>query len=171
MNILPKQDLWKRTMKKLLLLDADVIMDLHTLALFEKFIKAYEVSVTQTVLGETKYFKKDGQRQEIYISDTVTIIDDVDIDSLMHVRNEAKEAQLGIDPGELESITYMRNAKEEVIFCTCGAAAIKLIAYMEFNNRSISVEKPCEMPGTEKEISIRDIIRKHMKGVLRKERL
>ncbi len=88
MTILSKQDLWKRTMKKLLLLDADV-----------------------------------------------------DIDSLMHVQNEAKEARLGIDPGELESIAYMRNAKEEVIFCTCDAAAIKLIAYMELDNRSISVEK------------------------------
>jgi len=83
MTILSKQDLWKRTMKKLLLLDADVIMDLHTLGLFEKFIKAYEMSVTRTVLGETKYFKKDGQGQEIYISDAVTIIDNVDIDSLI----------------------------------------------------------------------------------------
>lgn len=43
MTILSKQDLWKRTMKKLLLLDADVIMDLHTLGLFEKFIKALRV--------------------------------------------------------------------------------------------------------------------------------
>ncbi|RLC26951.1 MAG: hypothetical protein DRH21_00625 [Deltaproteobacteria bacterium] len=128
-------------MKKLLLLDADVIMDLHTLGLFEKFIKAYEMSVTRTVVGETKYFKKDGQRQEIYIRDTVTIIDNVDIDSLMHGRNEAKEARLGIDAGELESIAYMINAKKDVIFCSCDAAAIKLIAYMKLDNQSISVEK------------------------------
>jgi hypothetical protein len=91
-------------MKKLLLLDADVIMDLHTLGLFEKFIKTYEVSVTRTVLGETKYFKKDGQRGRIDISNKVTVIGNVELNSLKKVQNEAKKARLGIDPGELESV-------------------------------------------------------------------
>jgi|GEM_PF-3506476 len=77
-------------MKKLLLLDADVIMDLHTLGLFEKITKTYEVSVARTVVDEAQYFKSGGKRHKIDIGDSVTIIDNVDIKSLMHVRNEAK---------------------------------------------------------------------------------
>jgi hypothetical protein len=49
MTISPKWDLLKKTMKKLLLLDADVIIDLHALGLFEKIAKTYDVHVTRTV--------------------------------------------------------------------------------------------------------------------------
>ena len=57
----------------------------------------------------------------------------------MDVRNEAKEAWLGIDPGELESIAYLSTTEEEVTFCTCDKAAIKLISYMELETKSIVV--------------------------------
>jgi hypothetical protein len=137
-------------MKKLLLLDADVIIDLHTLGLFGKIKKTYEVSVAKTVVDEAQYFKRGGKKHKIDISDSVTVIDDVDIEILKEVQAEAKEAQLAIDPGELESIAYMRNAKEEVIFCTCDAAAIKLIAYLELDNRSTSVEKALRDAGYRK---------------------
>jgi len=60
---------------------------------------------------------------------------------LKEVQAEAKEAWLGIDPGELESIAYLSIAEEEVLFCTCDKAAIKLISYMELEKKSISVEK------------------------------
>ena len=150
MNILPKQDLWKRIMKKLLLLDADVIMDLHTLGLFEKITKTYEVSVVRTVVGEAQYFKRGGKTHKIDINDSVMVIDNVDIESLMRVRNEAKEACLGIDPGELESIAYLSTTEEKVMFCTCDKAAMKLISYMELEAKSISVEKAVKGAGHHK---------------------
>ena len=137
-------------MKKLLLLDADVIIDLHTLGLFKKITKTYDVYVTITVLGEAAYFKRGGEKHRIDISDSVTIISDVDLDSLKVVQGEAKEARLGIDPGELESIAYLSKAEEEVTFCTCDKAAIKLISYMELETKSISVEKAVKGAGHHK---------------------
>ncbi|MBW2560564.1 MAG: hypothetical protein JRE40_06870 [Deltaproteobacteria bacterium] len=137
-------------MKKLLLLDADVIIDLHTLGLFEKITKTYEVSVTRTVVDEARYFKREGKKHTIDITDSVTVISDVDIDSLKKVQGEAKEARLGIDPGELESIAYLSNAEEEVTFCTCDKAAIKLISYMELETKSMSVEKAVKGAGHHK---------------------
>ena len=154
-------------MKKLLLLDADVIMDLHTLGLFEKITKTYEVSVARTVVDEAQYFKSGGKRHKIDIGASVTIIDNVDIKSLMHVRNEAKEAWLGIDPGELESIAYLSAAEEKVTFCTCDKAAIKLISYMELEAKSISVEKAVKGQGITKRIYTRDILKKCLGSVLR----
>jgi len=41
-------------MRKLLLLDADVIMDLHTLGLFGKIKKAYNICLTRAVLEEAR---------------------------------------------------------------------------------------------------------------------
>ena len=127
-------------MKKLLLLDADVIMDLHTLDLFDRIIKTYDVHVTRTVLGEARYFKKEGRREKISIADKVTVVD-VEPESLNRVRIEAREAQLGIDPGELESIAYLNTTEEDLLFSTCDKAAITLFSYMELETKSISVEK------------------------------
>lgn len=45
-------------MRKLLLLDADVIIDLHVLGLFEKLAKAYEIFVTLEVLRKARHYKK-----------------------------------------------------------------------------------------------------------------
>ncbi|MBN2178250.1 MAG: hypothetical protein JW743_02320 [Deltaproteobacteria bacterium] len=137
-------------MKKLLLLDADVIIDLHTLGLFEKITKNYEIWVTRTVLGEAQYFKNEGRREGIDISNKVTVIDDVALDSLKEVQQEAKEARLGIDPGELESIAYMCGTEEEITFCTCDKAAIKLISYMRLESKSMSVEKALKGAGHHK---------------------
>lgn len=134
-------------MKKLLLLDAVVIIDLHTLDLFERIAQHYDVWVTKTVLGEAQYFKKEGKRERIDIRNTVTVIDDVILDSLKQVQHEAKEARLGIDPGELESIAYMSSTGEEITFCTCDKAAIKLISYIGLESKSMSVENAVRSTG------------------------
>ena len=133
-------------MRRLLLLDADVIIDLHTLDLFEKVSKSYNICLTRNVFEEARYYKKGGAKIAIDIKD-VTIIGDVDLEGLRKVKREAKEARLGIDPGESTSIAYLLQAEEEITFCTCDQAAIKLIAYMELEQKSISLEKTLRTAG------------------------
>lgn len=137
-------------MKKLLLLDADVIIDLHTLGLFDRIIKGYEINVTKTVLSEASYFKSGGTKTKIDIRDQVTIVENVAVEHLQTVRNEAKEARLGIDPGELEAIAYLIQEKEGLTFCTCDQAAIKLLAFMDIDERAVSLEKTIRDTGYHK---------------------
>lgn len=144
------QDLPGKTMKKLLLLDADVIIDLHTLGLFDRIIKGYEIHVTKTVLSEASYFKSGGTKTKIDIHDRVAIIENVDVEHLQTVRNEAKEARLGIDPGELEAIACLIQDDEGLIFCTCDQAAIKLLAFMDIDERAVSLEKTIRDTGYQK---------------------
>lgn len=127
-------------MRKLLLLDADVIIDLHTLGLFGKISNAYDISLTREVFEEARYYKKDGEKFDIDFKD-VTIINNVDLENLKIVQREAKEARLVIDPGETTSIAYLIQTEEEITFCSCDQAAIKLISYMELESKSISLEK------------------------------
>jgi hypothetical protein len=133
-------------MRKLLLLDADVVMDLHTLGLFGKIKKAYDAYVTRTVFEEAKYYKKDGIKYKINIKD-VSIIEDIDLEILKSVQREAREARLGVDPGESTSIAYLIQRESEVTFCTCDQAAIKLIAYMELERKAVSLEKALRKTG------------------------
>ena len=111
-----------------MLLDADVIIDLHTLGLFGRIKNTYDICLTWEVFEEAKYCKKDGKKIEIDLKD-VLIIDDVDLEILRWVQREAKTAMLGIDPGESTSIAYLIQTDEEITFCTCDKAAIKLMSY------------------------------------------
>jgi hypothetical protein len=127
-------------MRRLLLLDADVVIDLYSLGLFRKICKIYDVCLTRTVFEEARYYKKDGEKIEIIIKGAA-IIEDIDLVILGKVQREAKEARLGIDPGEATSLAYLIYTEEEITFCTCDLAAIKLISYMELEEKSISLEK------------------------------
>ena len=162
--------MWKETMRKLLLLDADVIIDLHTLGLFEKIKKAYDICLTRNVFEEARYYRKDGLEIDIDIKDVTIIIENIDLESLRKVHREAKEARLGIDPGESTSIAYLTQTEEEITFCTCDQAAIKLISYMELERKSISLEKALQKLDIMKRNFIRDILRRSSRRMLKKEK-
>jgi len=95
---------------------------------------------------EAKYYKKDGTKIEIDLKD-VTITDIADLESLRRVQREAKKAMLGIDPGESTSIAYLSQTDEEITFCTCDKAAIKLMSYMEIEQKAISLEEALRSTG------------------------
>jgi hypothetical protein len=137
-------------MKKLLLLDADVVIDLHTLDVFDRISRGFEIHITKTVLDEAQYYKSGGTKTKINIRDRVTVIENVAVAHLQTVREEAKEARLGIDPGELEAIACLIQEEEGLIFCTCDQAAIKLLAFMNLEGRSISFEKVLRSTGYQK---------------------
>jgi len=137
-------------MKKLLLLDADVVIDLHTLSLFDRIIKGFEVHITKTVLDEALYFKGGGAKTKIDIRNRVTVIENIAVEHLQTVQKEAKEARLGIDPGELEAIACLIQEDEGLIFCTCDQAAIKLLSFMNLEEKSISTEKALRTAGYHK---------------------
>ena len=141
----------EKTMKKLLLLDADVVIDLHTIGLFDRIIRNYAVHVTKTVLKEAVYFKRSGERIKIDIRDRVTVMEDISLDYLRTVQGEAKEARLAIDPGELESIACLiREDETGLILCTCDQAAIRLLSFMNLEQRSLSLEKALRTSGYHK---------------------
>jgi len=66
------------------------------------------------------------------------------------VRNKAKEARLGIDPGELEAIACLIQEEEVLTFCTCDQPAIKLLAFMNIDERTVSIEKTIRATGYHK---------------------
>jgi len=129
-------------MRKLLLLDANVIIDLHTLGLFDKISKSYDLYVTPEVLKESDRFPFEGSYHPISIKDKVKVVQDVSIDTTNTIRKEAEEAGLAIEEGEATSIAYITQAiDEDVLFCTCDKAAIRLVSFMNLEEKSISVEK------------------------------
>jgi hypothetical protein len=134
-------------MKSLLLLDADVIIDLHSLGLFEKMSKSYSLFVTQEVLAKAKFYKRRNQKIPIKMGKKVTAIKDVKVEHLVAVQKEAREARLAIDSGESTSIAYILQGEKDIKLCSCDKAAIKLLAYMNLENHGNSLEKALKSAG------------------------
>jgi len=134
-------------MKKLLLLDADVVIDLHTLGMFEKMQNSYDLYITKEVFKESKYYPIKGKKIPIKFSKKVTVIDNVKLKHLNKVQKEAREARLAIDPGEATSIAYLLQSEKPIPFCTCDKAGIKLLSYMELEQESVSVESAFKKAG------------------------
>jgi len=134
-------------MKKLLLLDADVVIDLHSLGLFEKMSRSYNLFVTREVFEEAKFYRKRNYKIPIKIREKVTLIDDIKVDCLAEVRKEAREARLAIDSCESTAIAYILKRERDMTLCLCDKAAIKLMAYMNLEQNAISWKRPSKMPG------------------------
>ena len=66
---------------------------------------------------------------------------------LNEVRKEAREARLIIDPGEAESTAFILQTQKDISFCTCDKASIRLLAYMNLENKSVSLEKALKNAG------------------------
>lgn len=139
-------------MTKLLLLDADVLIDLHSLDLFDKVCRNYEVCITKSVLDEARYYRKDGIQYAIQLSSKIEIIEVINIDSLREIERQAKNVMLQIDPGEASSIAYLMETEKEIKFCTCDKAAITLISYMDLDAKSLSLESALKTVGIKKEL-------------------
>jgi hypothetical protein len=127
-------------MKKLLLLDADVVIDLHSFGLFEKVSKAYHINLTKKIFDEAKFYPKGNHLLPIDLKDKVTVIEEINVEYLRTVNEEAREAKLAIDSGEATLIAFMLQSSDEIFFCTCDKAAIKLVSYLNLERKAMSVE-------------------------------
>ncbi len=139
-------------MKKLLLLDADVVIDLHSLDLFDKLAKAYEIKVTQEVLKEAKWYMRRGKKIPINIRNKVSIVKNINIEYVHEVYSEAREVMLAVDDGEATSIAFMIQDKGNIRFCACDRAAITLLSFMGLEQKAISLERTLRESGHHKKL-------------------
>ncbi|MBW2020680.1 MAG: hypothetical protein JRI65_11905 [Deltaproteobacteria bacterium] len=94
---------------------------------------------TTTGKGMSKYQSISGRRS--------AIIEDVSVECLAIVQREVREARLAIQSGEATSIAYILQGEEDITFCLCDKAAIKLMSFMDLDKKSISVEEAVREAG------------------------
>ncbi len=132
---------------KLWLLDADIIIDFLGIDVFDKLVEHHEIYVSSTVAEEVKYFKKDEKKHKIdfkvqYIdSERVTELS-ASIDEISAVLGKLpKTFSETIDAGELESFAILVREQEELNFCSCDAAAIRALPFLDVSHLGISAER------------------------------
>lgn len=137
---------------KLWLLDADTIIDLLGLDVFDKLVRKQAVSAVSTVIGEIKFFKKDGKKIEIdfrerYVDNGMIIEFSATTEEMKEILSKLPPLdRKAIDPGELESLAVLVR-EEELKFCTCDAATIRALPLLDASDRGISVERLLKLSG------------------------
>jgi len=129
---------------KLWLLDADVVIDLLSLDVFDKLVIQHEVFLATIVIDEVKWFKKDGVKQRVNFREKY--IESGLVKELSATAGEIKTILSKLpsifhdtlDPGELESLAVCFR-EGNLVFCSCDAAAIRALPFLDLSDRGVAV--------------------------------
>ncbi len=135
---------------KLVILDANVIIDMHRNKIWERVVSLYEVHIPSTVANdEAVYFisRDDNQKHAISLDSDITCkkvkILEATADDIKFLKDKVTDDYFNsIDPGELEAIALLLSgAYENFKFCTGDKAAIKALTVFDLTHQGISLEK------------------------------
>ncbi len=135
-------------MKKfpLLLLDANVIIYLHELKLWDKFISACDVTLTRTVINEAKRFSGEDADHLIDLSayeknEKISVID-LDVADLQQFKALFSPGYLErLDDGEAESLAYLHNDSADWVISSGDSIVYKVLAQLNGVEQGLSLEE------------------------------
>lgn len=137
---------------KLWLLDADVIIKLLEIDVFDRLVAMHELHVSSTVVDEVKYFRRGGQKYQVnfrqqYIDSgrvaetTATLTEMQDV-----LRRLPPLRQQGVHAGEIESLAVLVR-QDDLTLCTFDAAAIRSLPFLDVTERAVSAERLLQTSG------------------------
>ncbi len=139
---------------KIIIPDAQVIIDLHRLSLWKHVIRTFDIGITPIIVQESRFYK-DSQEKKI----PILLKDDIEAKSIRVIETSMGQIahlytffhpniQSPLDPGELEAIAFLKSQKvDDHLFVSGDALAIKYIGALGLRHRSISLQKLFELRG------------------------
>ncbi|MHC1727420.1 MAG: hypothetical protein AB9866_15690 [Syntrophobacteraceae bacterium] len=137
---------------RLWLLDADVIIKLLELDVFDRLVSQHKIHVASTVIHEVKYYRQNGEKTPVTFRQTYVTQGRVSevtatVEELKEVMRKLPPLQQqALDAGEIESLaTLVKDG--ELTFCTFDAAAIRALPFLDATTRAISAERLFRLSG------------------------
>ncbi len=135
-------------MERLLLLDADIVINLHSLNLWNGIVKNHEIYIASTVIRIEVTHYPDAQCQPVSL-DLIPQIEDgiikeisASAQDLKVLTDKLRPSKIGLDPGELESIAVIAyNKLQGLKICVIDKSAIMALAYLDLDEKAISAEE------------------------------
>ncbi len=150
-------------MERLLLLDADVIIWLNQVGLWDSILKNYEIHVASTVVNEaTHYSDEFGRKISIDLNSRIDNKElkeiSADVLQLKVLVDRLPRDKIELHDGELESLAVVyHNLIEGMNICLIDRAAIIGMAYLEIEAKGRSVEEVllnCGLSGKWKKLAV-----------------
>ena len=134
---------------KLLILDADVVLNVFALGEWDKFIESHSVILSETVIGEAEYIEDPETLQRTYLkldgyakAGRIRKIS-VDVSDTLTMENELQKLNTPIiHAGERESLAFLYlNNDENLMFCTADKAPTICAVCLGFESNLISLQR------------------------------
>ncbi|GAB4462974.1 MAG: hypothetical protein OHK0029_30830 [Armatimonadaceae bacterium] len=133
----------------LLLVDANIIIELFRLGIWETFITRCDVHLSETVLNEARFYEDDdGQEHSInlaqYQGSGAITVHDVDASQLAALYNTLGANLLEkMDAGEAELLCVLENASvsEQYLVCSADAVIYRYLGATYRTTQGISLEE------------------------------
>ena len=131
---------------KLWLLDADVIIKLLEIDVFDNLVAMHDLHVASTVVDEVKYYRRGRQkfpvnfRQQYINSGRVTETTATAEEMQVVLRRLPVLRQQGVHAGEIESLAVLVR-EEDLTRCSFDSAAIRALPFLDVNERAVSAER------------------------------
>jgi hypothetical protein len=141
-------------MKRLsfLLLDANVIIYLFELGMWDRIVAECDLHISRTVKAEAAFFFRGDQRFEIdlqpYEDDGRIRVFDVpivDVQAFCKAFDASYVEKL--DPGETESLVFALNAKETYLLCSADQIVYKVLGALDRAEQGVSLEEVLQKLG------------------------
>ena len=141
----------------IVLLDADVIIDLHRFNIWNQIAIKNKIYISSIILKQEVYFYENyyGARHKIeLLKDAGSKFSEISI-SAEELKNFSQQFdrvfQEELHAGEKEALKILQD-NNEILFCTCDKAAIKAIALLGKREQGISFEKLLKSSGITKRL-------------------
>lgn len=128
---------------RLLLLDANVVIYLNELGLWEQFISQCDVTLTETVVQEVKSYDLQPDIQ----SGKIRCVS-ASLKSIETFKNRLGPAYLDrMDPGEAESLAYLMESRESWLLSSGDEIVYKTLGLLNRAEQGISLEELLQKMG------------------------
>lgn len=141
-------------MKRLsfLLLDANVVIYLFELGIWDRLVAECDIHLSRTVIQETQFFMRDGLRHDIDLSpfeaDGRIRVFEVAINDLLAFRQNFDPSYLErLDPGETEALIFALNAKVDCLLCSADQIVFRVLGAMDRSELGVSLEEVLQKIG------------------------
>jgi hypothetical protein len=132
---------------KLLLLDANIVIELFRSSLWDHVIERCDVHLSRIVLDEAQFYETDdGQRNDIelepYIATKKITVFEMTPSDLSQFRGRFDLTYFEkLDPGETESLAYLLSHAGECTLCSADGIVYRLLGNLNLSDRGISLEE------------------------------
>lgn len=132
----------------LLLLDANVVIELFRLGLWDKVLECCDVHLSRTIVQREAHFFKDseGSRhdfdlREYEASGQITVFD-VELSEVRHFALSFDPTYFErLDPGETEAMTHLLTSPAPYLICSADSIVFKVLGNLNRAEQGISLEE------------------------------
>ena len=144
---------------RLLLLDADVVIELHRLGVWEQLIEKHEITLASTVLhDEARFYYAPDTERKVYLNLEDSLREGkileasataIELAAVLSALTKGPE----VDAGELESLAVINRGGEPYRFCSANEHAIAALVLLGYGSRGISPEKLLDNCGLHRRVA------------------